>query len=446
MNLNVPTCFTDRYLDGLGRLNARYAATGNRIVEVYGAFQSSVAGSGRPAKYLPGISVKALQEHVGRARDLGIRFNYLVNAPCMNNHEYTPEGRAELRELFDTISAAGVDLVTVSIPLLMELLRDEYPNLTVKASTITYATTVQQVQALVKAGCSKICLDIDCNRNFELLKAMARYGGAELELIGNPTCLLSCAYRFYHNSCAGHGSQTRPGDKGHLSHSPDASPDCCSHDEAETGPTVARGAKAEDGDMPGRPYGGYSLLRCHLDKLTEPAEFIKTPWIRPEDMEIYAEAGIGQIKLAGRGLPEEKLLALAEAYVAGRFDGNLLDLTGWGYWNGFDKTAAGERLQPLTVRVENRALDGFLRFFVEEPYHCQLGCDSCRYCFGTADQVVTWNGSEKPGRPEGALIERYAENLQAALSRETGAELAPGFYDRLRKLWKSGAARQHLEV
>lgn len=435
MKITLPTTFRPSFLEGLDRLQARHQANGHRISEIYGAFQSSVSGSGRPAKYLPGVSYAAFREHVAAARDQGIRFNFLLNAPCMANVEYSPEGRDELRELLDQVSEAGVDLVTVSIPLVMEWIRDHYPHLEIKASTITYATTVPQVVALVRAGCTKICLDIDCNRNFRLLRRMVEAGGAEVELIGNPTCLLSCAYRFYHNSCAGHGSQSRPGSKGHRFHSAGSPGDFGEGHPESCGCETSTELTAMDGEMPGSPYGGYSLLRCHLDKLREPAEFLKTPWIRPEDMGIYQDLGISSIKLAGRGLPEEKLLLLAEAYLAGSFEGNLLDLTGWGYWNLYDQHPRDGKLDPLAIEIDNRSLDGFLDFWVEEEYHCHLGCDACQYCHAAADRLI-----EVDDKLSGA----YQDNLQAALSEQTSSRVTREDYQRLRRLWKRGALRENL--
>lgn len=98
-HFTVPTPFTPEFLDQLAALNSEFAASGGRVLELYGSFQQGSFNSARPAKYLPAVSREQFQRHVARARDQGIAFNYLLNAPSYSNHEYTHQGRAELAEL-----------------------------------------------------------------------------------------------------------------------------------------------------------------------------------------------------------------------------------------------------------------------------------------------------------------------------------------------------------
>ena len=43
----------------------------------------------------------------------GIQFNYLLNAMCMGNAEYTREGQRALRKTLDWLSEIKVDSITV---------------------------------------------------------------------------------------------------------------------------------------------------------------------------------------------------------------------------------------------------------------------------------------------------------------------------------------------
>ncbi len=418
MDLTVPTTFTASFLEGLAAMREAPAVPEHRVVELYGSFPSSVAGSGRPSKYLPELDAPGLARHVAAARRLGIRFRYLLNAPCLGNSEYTPEGRAAIRELLATVRDAGVEAVTVAIPLLVEWIREDFPEFDIKASTLAYATTVRQVQALARLGCRSVCLDIDANRDFELLRTMVAHGGAKVELIANPACLLSCAYRFYHNQCAGHGSQDSVATEAQLARSEGEAP------------------QPDEGHSGGTPYGPYCLLRCHLDKLRDPVELLKTPWIRPEDLRIYQELGIASAKLAGRGLAEEKLLSLIGAYVAGRHEGNLAELIGWSYWNLYAMHPVHGELPPLEVDLDNRSLDGFLTFFATHPYRCHLGCAGCGHC-------PSW--ARKALRYDRELADRYRETMEGAMARERSGTVSPRRYRKLVDLWSRSGKRRGTE-
>ena len=82
----IPTPFTAEFIDQVAALNSEFADSGGRILELYGSFQQGAFNSARPAKYLPAFSREQFQRHVAQARDQGIAFNYLLNAPSYSNH------------------------------------------------------------------------------------------------------------------------------------------------------------------------------------------------------------------------------------------------------------------------------------------------------------------------------------------------------------------------
>jgi hypothetical protein len=60
--------------------------------------------------------------------------------------------------------------------------------------------------------------------------------------------------------------------------------------------------------------------------MEDPSLFIKSAWIRPEDLSRYETLGYTTFKLVERGLPSEELLKRVAAYAARRFEGNLAEL------------------------------------------------------------------------------------------------------------------------
>ena len=61
-------------------------------------------------------------------------------------------------------------------------------------------------------------------------------------------------------------------------------------------------------------------------RLEDPSLFIKSAWIRPEDLSRYEAMGYTTFKLIERGMPSAELLKRVAAYSARRFEGNLAEL------------------------------------------------------------------------------------------------------------------------
>ncbi len=396
MKLTVPTTFTSAFLERLRAINDEHRGRA-RVFEIYGSFQHGAFNSARPAKYLPRIDREQFQAHVAAAADIGISFNYLINAPCYANVEYDAQGRRALDELLEFLVAAKVAAVTVTVPYIAEIISRCHPDLEVVVSTIAYVDTMRGIEQLARAGARRIVLNVDANRDFAFLRRATRLSPVPLEVIANPVCLYQCQYKHNHYAVAGHGSQN-------------------------------------DGINCGRPYNQFYLNWCFLQKLAAPAEFMRSPWLRPEDLSLWREAGIDYFKLAGRGQGDEDIAALCRAYMAERFTGDLLSLMGWPHWLAFRKGRDGTLLPPLEISVDNSALDGFLQFFADKTPACRLGCQGCGHCQRWVEKAVRVND---PGLL--AAYVRHMEDSLATLVRHapTSAESA-----ELRQRWQEAAARQ----
>src|SRR3989338_8165251 len=134
--ITLPTTFENSYLESLDGLNQKYSSSKRKIAEVYGSFQTSILGSARPSKYLPRPTLRQFREHINKAHSCGLKFSYLANASCLGNLEYSAKGRKEILNFMDEIVSSGVDSMVVTIPLLMEIIRERYPHIKIIASSL----------------------------------------------------------------------------------------------------------------------------------------------------------------------------------------------------------------------------------------------------------------------------------------------------------------------
>lgn len=378
MKISLATNFDDALIERVRRYP---------VDEIFGKLTSDVTGGGRASYQVVGIGRRRVARHVRAARAAGIRFNYLLNAACLDNRESTRRGQREIRSLLDWISEIGVQAVTVGSPFLLRIVKTCYPHLRTRVSVFASIDHVRKARMWEELGADCLVLDsLLVNREFKLLRAVRAAVACELELLVNNSCLSSCAYSPYHMTTLAHASQSGHPSKGFLI-------DWC-------------------------------FLRCTMMKIEEPVNYVRSEWIRPEDVHLYEDLGYGRFKVAERGAPTEVLVRRVRAYAERRYEGNLLDLVQpygfarevsdpeagrsgrvWrirhllrpllvdlrGMWNL--KKLARERgmLAPLEggppVVLDNRALDGFLERFLS--IGCKdMDCEACRYCHRWAERAV----------------------------------------------------------
>jgi len=305
-----------------------------------------VLGSVRTPDLLPAANLDDVERHVRETHQYGFRFNYLLNASCVSNAEHTQEGRRALLGLLDALAEMGVDIVTVSIPYVIELARKRHPRLPIAASVVCNILSVQAAKTLEELGVQRLVLSEDAVRDFPLLKNIRTATRAELAVIANTSCLLNCAYKYYHRNVSSHEN--------------------CSPLAAPSSSFL------------------YNRVRCTIDALRDPAHFIMAPWIRPEDVNEYLDLGITHIKLAGRGTRSDVLVQLIQRYVHANSFGDF----GWIVDRRYTyelvregaKVGVDEDLPPLRVKIRTEPLNGFIEFFKEKRRPCSLGCGTCTYC------------------------------------------------------------------
>ena len=107
-----------------------------------------------------------------------------------------------------------------------------------------------------------------------------------------------------------------------------------------------------------RDLGCIRLLSKH------PEELFKSPFIRPEDQELYARYA-DVLKICGRTLGPDFLQNTISAYIEGRFEGNLLALLDTQDWQ---------------VDRHSIANDKSPDDFFEQLTTCGYTCETCGYC------------------------------------------------------------------
>ena len=369
MKFSVATNFQPDLLEALD---------GYPVAELFGKLPSDSVGGGRASFMLAPLSRRQFREHVRCAAEKGIGFNYLINPACLDNLEYTRQGQAGLERLLGFVEDSGVSAVTISLPFLMPIVKKRHPLLKVRVGVYARVDGVAKARFWEELGADCITLEsIAVNRDFPMLKAIRQAVKLELQLIANSNCLIFCPMSGQHMVNLSHASQ-----KGHQS----------------------RGFMID-----------YCALRCSAEKLSDPSNYLRSEFIRPEDLGMYTDLGFTSFKILERGAPTGVLAKRVRAYAEGRFEGNLLDLIQPYGYKGLAKGAVSGaanfqkflryffrpgvvkhrgvmRLKELAekrgliaelnwdpVYLDNRALDGFLAGM--KGIHCrETDCSACGYC------------------------------------------------------------------
>jgi len=357
------------------------------VAELFGKLREDAVGGGRAPYQLARVSRRRLADHVRKARAAGIDFNYLLNASCLGNREMTRTGQRDIEKLADWLCEIGVASVTVSSPYLLKLIKTRYPGVKVRVSVFAGVDRVQKARMWEDLGADGIVLDsILVNRELEALGRIRRSVRCDLALLVNNNCLAGCALSPMHMNVLSHAGQSWHDNRGFVI-------DWC-------------------------------FLRCTERKLREPVNYLRSEWIRPEDLHIYEELGYDLFKIAERDIPTPLMVTRVRAYAGRRYEGNLLDLVqpfafregegdprsfrrgpGWilrfflrpGLVNParmlLVKRLADLRhmTRPLAgeapVTIDNRSLDGFMERFRESGCR-DVDCDECRWCHEFARRAI----------------------------------------------------------
>ncbi len=350
-------------------LNLLDKLKGTPVESLYGQMWGDPLGGGRMALFIPKVGKEESAMFIGETRKRGLGFNYLINGTCLDNLEFTKKVFRTITEHIEWIASTGADMVTVTLPFLVEIVKREFPHLKVAASSFARVQNVHLARIWEEMGADKIILPESVSRDFRSLRLIREAVDCELELIANHCCLFQCVLDLHHRNMVSHGSQAEH----------------------------ACGGFAPD----------YCKLACQRLKILKPVELIKSTWIRPEDVSHYEEIGIDCLKLVERFRGTESLLQIVRAYERRNYDGNLVELLTLPQQGAFltpnlemigrtdliepekmEKVMAVLREPfPGKVHIDNRKLDGFLDYF--KKVDClRIDCGRCGYCERVANRAI----------------------------------------------------------
>ncbi|MBD3346116.1 MAG: peptidase U32 [Chitinivibrionales bacterium] len=356
------------------------------VREVYGKLDRDIIGGGRSTYTLRRTSETMVKEAVKEAHHYGMEFNYLINAAWLGGLEQTRSGQEKIRKLLDFIVSCNADSVTVASPYLARLIKAQYPQLKVRVSVFAVVDNPLKAQQWEKMGVDTICVSgIACNRDFKRLRAIRKAVSCRLQLIVNASCIAGCTHELTHMQMLSQSSRKGDPLKGFVL--------------------------------------DYCFLNCSSQRFRDPVNFIRSIWIRPEDLHYYEDMGYDSFKIVERSSPKELVIKRVTAYEKRSFAGNLWELIApVAHISSQQRAPLQQRLRVIThlfkphlvkprslallkkyadklminswmlpdapVYIDNRALNGFIEG-IRKRDCSHLECTQCGFCRKWAEKTVT---------------------------------------------------------
>lgn len=322
------------------------------IYSIYMAGSPDYIGTGRVN--LGHAGLEEVARHTEYCHNHGVKIEMVLNSSCMGGQQLTTEGYNLIHWYIANLEDIGVDTVVVADPYIIEMIANEF-NIPVVVSVLAFVDCSQKAEFFEQLGASSIVIDSNVNRHFDVLEAIRDAVDCELKLLVNEGCLYRCPFRYAHFNFFSHvnGPPPRP--------------------------------NVQD---------DYYYHKCLTMRINDPSQILKSPFIRPEDLEEYAHI-TDVFKIGGRSHFINWILNCVNAYTAESYDGNLMDLMD-----------CPKDLVDL-FNIPNKALDGA----IEQWKKHSTVCHTCGYCQrkiseiaqvydhkGTTDEkLVQWNTITKKG-------------------------------------------------
>lgn len=336
-------------------LNLQFAPD-TAISSVFGSDGKHAWLTARPTFRLPNINGYELAKHVQALLAIGVEFNYTMNTIYPGSKQEFAKRIPELIEWAHDLVAMGVKRFIISNPIVLMVLRREAPKLDVaiEISTIAHLDTPMQIKAWkqMDVRVDRIVSNLLYNRDFTKLKIMsdeARRMGMGYELMVNEFCATG-SFR----ADVPMGTQCIFRDSCYL---------CHAENKTETDALLLQ---------------NYPMGFCMSSRATRTADWLRTGFIRPEDLRYYEALGIRHFKITGRTAKTPYVKAMAEAYLSRQFDGNVLQL-----WKPLETIYSGkdEFEHKHVHNIPNRYLGGFISKWQNGDFTCNNTiCADCMWC------------------------------------------------------------------
>lgn len=364
MKLNLGYNFDVELPTFLAGLNHKYRDSGATISSVYGSDKDHAWLSARPDFRLPEVPEGELKAHVQALAGAGIEFNYTMNTSYLGSKaDFAPRVN-EFLDWSHKLVEMGVKRFIVANPMFIDILSKRAPDLDVaiELSTIMHIDTPMQMQAFKQLDkrVDRVVSNLLYNRDFKKLFTMVRHAhklGIDYEIMVNEFCAT--------------GSYQSDIPVGTHCIFRDSCYNC--HAENKT---------VEDAKL----LNNYPMGDCMSSRAHDIADWLRSPFIRPEDTHWYEEMGVGSFKVTGRTAKTPYILHIAEAYLSRQFGGNMLQL-----WKPLETIYSDkDELSGHKHKhdIPNSKLEGFMNPFVTGSINCNdITCSDCRWCDTVARKI-----------------------------------------------------------
>ena len=343
-------------LDGIKTLNEKYE---NKIVEVYGSDRAHAFLAARPDFRLPEIEQNELIKYVSKANKINVAFNYTMNTIFPGSKDFLEQHLKEIENWIKFLENIGVYRITVANPLLLEIIRNVSKNIKLEISTIAHIDAVTQLKYYnLHYNVDKFCGNLIKNRSFKFLKSAGDWckrNDCTYEVMVNEFCGVGgsdfATHCLYRDSC-------------YLFHS--------------TNKTKEDALK----------FNNFPMEYCMSSRKTDPCNWLRMRFVRPEDLKIYNQFGINHFKITGRTGSTEYLLKVAEGYMSETWNENLLAL-----WKPLETIQSEESEVKFahSENIPNSKLNGFISHWTNDlNFDCanEICGETCRYCHDFFDQNI----------------------------------------------------------
>ena len=295
------------------------------IGEVYFAFPGTA--SGRPNAGTPEECLEQLEYELTAIRKMGIELDLLLNGNCYGAYAVSEKFRDEIIGILKYLDKNALlpEIVTTTSSFAAAMIKRTFPEIEIRASVNMRLDSTTAMEYLFDKFDS-FYIRRDLQRDLPTVEKFSKFcrnSGKKLCMLANSGCLRNCPSQTFHDNLVAHDAEIR----------------------------IARNVRDF---LPHLCWERYK-------KRENRSDFLKSSWIRPEDVSKY-KPFIDVMKLATRQHVSPRMII--GAYIAGRFEGNMYDLT---------EPCFSQYFAPEIL--DNRALDG-----VELPGKCASNCTHCGKC------------------------------------------------------------------
>jgi NAD-dependent dihydropyrimidine dehydrogenase PreA subunit len=222
-------------------------------------------------------------------REHGMKLDLLANATCYGDTAFTEEQRLQVIGIIRHLDRMGLypEIITTTSPFIAKVFKMNFPDIEVRASVNMRLRNTLALEYLAPLYDSYyICRDVQRDLpTFHAMAAWCRNHGKKLCMLANSGCVRNCPWQVFHETLLAHNFNK-----------------------------TFQEMNSENLEL---------VCNQIFSKKRMRANFLRCTWIRPEDVHLF-EPELETIKLSTR---EAKYpLEIAEAYLNGSYDGNLLRL------------------------------------------------------------------------------------------------------------------------